>query len=58
MPATGPAGRRSDHQGRRLLAYAVVLCLAGAGLALLAATRAWTLVVEARPAPLPPVRAA
>ena len=39
--------------GRRGLAYAVVLCLAGAGLALYAATRTWNVEVTARPAPLP-----
>nr|WP_232234045.1 Trp biosynthesis-associated membrane protein [Micromonospora chokoriensis] len=42
--------------GRRALAYAVVLCLAGAGLALWAATRSWSVELTLRPAPLPPVR--
>ncbi|MFC4020243.1 Trp biosynthesis-associated membrane protein [Micromonospora sp. GCM10011542] len=44
--------------GRRELTYAVLLCLAGAGLALWAATRGWTVELTARPAPLPPVREA
>jgi uncharacterized membrane protein (TIGR02234 family) len=35
--------------GRRLLAYTVGLCLAGAGLALFAATRVWSVQVTARP---------
>ncbi|SCG42209.1 trp region conserved hypothetical membrane protein [Micromonospora echinaurantiaca] len=42
--------------GRRELTYAVLLCLAGAGLALWAATRTWSVELAARPAPLPPVR--
>ncbi|MGI5519556.1 Trp biosynthesis-associated membrane protein [Micromonospora sp. CA-259024] len=41
---------------RRELAYAVLLCLAGAGLALWAATRSWSIELTVRPAPLPPVR--
>ncbi|MDG4756962.1 Trp biosynthesis-associated membrane protein [Micromonospora sp. WMMD710] len=41
---------------RRALTYAVVLCVAGAGLALWAATRTWSLELTVRPAPLPPVR--
>ncbi|MGC4819984.1 Trp biosynthesis-associated membrane protein [Micromonospora sp. DT63] len=44
--------------GRRQLTYAVLLCLAGAALALWAATRGWSVEVTARPAPLPPVREA
>ncbi|MET8084338.1 Trp biosynthesis-associated membrane protein [Micromonospora sp. NPDC005237] len=44
--------------GRRQLTYAMLLCLAGAGLALWAATRGWSVEVTARPAPLPPVREA
>ncbi|CCH20197.1 Trp biosynthesis-associated membrane protein [Micromonospora lupini] len=43
-------------EGRRQLTYAMLLCLAGAGLALWAATRGWSVEVTARPAPLPPVR--
>ncbi|MEV1157384.1 Trp biosynthesis-associated membrane protein [Micromonospora chokoriensis] len=42
--------------GRRELTYAVLLCLAGAGLALWAATRSWSVELTVRPAPLPPVR--
>jgi hypothetical protein len=41
---------------RRELTYTVVLCLAGAGLALFAATRTWAVDVVARPEPLPPAR--
>jgi len=41
---------------RRQLAYAVILCLAGAGLALYAATRTWLVDVTVRPAPLPALR--
>ncbi|MEU0548089.1 Trp biosynthesis-associated membrane protein [Micromonospora sp. NPDC005979] len=44
--------------GRRELTYAVLLCLAGAGLALWMATRGWSVELTARPAPLPPVREA
>ncbi|MFF3854880.1 Trp biosynthesis-associated membrane protein [Micromonospora sp. NPDC002575] len=51
--AGSPAAR-----GRRELTYAVLLCLAGAGLALWASTRTWAVELAARPAPLPPVRAA
>jgi hypothetical protein len=43
---------------RRELALAVLGCLAGAGLALFAATRTWAVEVVARPAPLPAQRAA
>jgi uncharacterized membrane protein (TIGR02234 family) len=35
--------------GRRLLAYTVVVCLGGAGLALYGVTRVWSVVVTARP---------
>ncbi|RAO21828.1 hypothetical protein LUPAC07_01098 [Micromonospora noduli] len=42
--------------GRRALTYAVLLCLAGAALALWAATRSWSVELTVRPAPLPPVR--
>ncbi|GGO15739.1 hypothetical protein GCM10011576_28020 [Micromonospora parathelypteridis] len=51
------AGERSAV-GRRELTYAVLLCLAGAGLALWAATRNWSVELTLRPAPLPPVREA
>jgi len=40
---------------RRELTLAVVACLAAAGLALLAASRTWTVETRARPAPLPAV---
>ncbi|MBX7264647.1 Trp biosynthesis-associated membrane protein [Micromonospora sp. Llam7] len=50
------AGGARPGAGRREAAYAVLLCLAGAGLALWAATRTWAVEVAARPAPLPPVR--
>ncbi|MDG4788706.1 Trp biosynthesis-associated membrane protein [Micromonospora sp. WMMD1102] len=40
------------------MAYAVLLCLLGAGLAVLAATRTWSVELTARPAPLPPDRTA
>ncbi|WP_434090134.1 Trp biosynthesis-associated membrane protein [Micromonospora carbonacea] len=62
---TGPAtGGETSGAGapaaraRRELTYAVLLCLAGAGLALWASTRTWAVELAARPAPLPPVRAA
>ncbi|SIN09172.1 Trp biosynthesis-associated membrane protein [Micromonospora cremea] len=42
--------------GRRQLTYAVLLCLAGAGLALWASTRSWSVELTVRPAPLPPMR--
>ncbi|MEK8109990.1 Trp biosynthesis-associated membrane protein [Micromonospora sp. M12] len=38
------------------MTYAVLLCLAGAGLALWAATRSWSVELTVRPAPLPPQR--
>ncbi|MER7419234.1 Trp biosynthesis-associated membrane protein [Micromonospora peucetia] len=41
--------------GRRELTYAVLLCVAGAGLALWASTRTWAVELTARPTPLPPV---
>ncbi|MEV4121057.1 Trp biosynthesis-associated membrane protein [Micromonospora sp. NPDC049645] len=50
------SGGERSVVGRRALAYAVVLCLAGAGLALWAATRDWSVELTLRPAPLPPVR--
>nr|MDT0662933.1 Trp biosynthesis-associated membrane protein [Micromonospora sp. DSM 115978] len=43
--------------GRRALAYPVLICLAGAGLAFFATTRVWAVEVTARPAPLPALRA-
>ncbi|MER7443047.1 Trp biosynthesis-associated membrane protein [Micromonospora avicenniae] len=44
--------------GRRELTYAVLLSLAGAGLALWAATRTWSVELTVRPSPLPPERVA
>ncbi len=41
---------------RRPLWYAVLLCLVGAGLALFAATRTWTVETITRSAPLPSLR--
>ncbi|KXK61415.1 Trp biosynthesis protein [Micromonospora rosaria] len=38
------------------MAYAVLLCLAGAGLAVWAATRTWSVEVTVRPVPLPALR--
>ncbi|MEH1099332.1 Trp biosynthesis-associated membrane protein [Micromonospora sp. CPCC 205561] len=49
------AGARAGA-GRRELTYAVLLCVAGAGLALWASTRTWAVELTARPTPLPPVR--
>lgn len=54
-PQAGSGGARPVG-GRRELTYAVLLGLAGAGLALWAATRTWTVELTPRPAPLPPVR--
>jgi hypothetical protein len=42
--------------GRRELTYAVLLCLAGAGLAVWAATRTWAVEVTPRSVPLPALR--
>ncbi|MEU6075199.1 Trp biosynthesis-associated membrane protein [Micromonospora sp. NPDC047074] len=53
--AEAGAGARAVA-GRRELTYAVLLCLAGAGLALWASTRTWAVDLTARPAPLPPLR--
>jgi hypothetical protein len=39
------------------LAACVIVCVVGAGLALFAASRAWTVTLTARPAPLPPAHA-
>lgn len=44
--------------GRREISVAVVVCAAGAGLALFAATRTWWVEVVPRPAPLPATRTA
>ncbi|WP_320067029.1 Trp biosynthesis-associated membrane protein [Micromonospora sp. RTGN7] len=50
VEAGAPAARR-----RRELTYAVLFCLVGAGLALWASTRTWSVELTVRPAPLPPV---
>jgi hypothetical protein len=42
--------------GRRGLVVAVLLCAAGAGLVLLAASRGWAVEVTQRPSPLPELR--
>lgn len=52
--AAGAAAPR-PNPGRRGLTYAVLLCLAGAGLVLFAASRTWTVEVTVRPAPLPSI---
>jgi hypothetical protein len=44
------------NNDRRQLAYAVLSCLAGAGLAVLSTTRTWAVEVTVRPAPLPSIR--
>jgi hypothetical protein len=53
-PGTRPAGEAAGRRPRDF-AYAILLCLGGAGLALLAATRTWTVEVTVRLAPLPPL---
>ncbi|PZG01410.1 Trp biosynthesis protein [Micromonospora deserti] len=53
--ATADAGA-PPAAGRRELTYAVLLSVAGTGLALWAATRTWAVELADRPAPLPPVR--
>ncbi|RKR87139.1 putative membrane protein (TIGR02234 family) [Micromonospora pisi] len=45
---------RPAQPARRQLTYAVLLCLAGAGLALYAATRTWSVEITVRATPLPP----
>ncbi|MEH1169104.1 Trp biosynthesis-associated membrane protein [Micromonospora sp. CPCC 205539] len=56
QPDDGQSSEVRPSVGRRQLTYAVLLCLAGAGLALWAVTRGWSVEVTPRPAPLPPVR--
>ncbi|HEX6497545.1 MAG TPA: Trp biosynthesis-associated membrane protein [Micromonosporaceae bacterium] len=56
MSGTGPASVDQRVGGRRELTYTVLGCLVGAGLALLSASRTWSVEVTARPAPLPPLR--
>lgn len=47
----------TSRRARRAFTLALLLCAAGAGLALYAVTRVWLVEVTARPAPLPPLRA-
>ena len=54
--ATGTEQGARPDAGRRELTYAVLLCVAGAGLAFWASTRIWAVELTARPTPLPPVR--
>ncbi|MFR9777827.1 Trp biosynthesis-associated membrane protein [Micromonospora sp. MS34] len=55
-PTTGaPAATSPPARGRRELTYAVLLCLAGAGLAFWAVTRTWSVELTARGS-LPPTR--
>ncbi|GAB7037797.1 MULTISPECIES: Trp biosynthesis-associated membrane protein [Catenuloplanes] len=55
-PATGrdPVASGPGAGGRRAFTLALLLCVAGAGLALYAVTRVWLVEVTERPAPLPP----
>ncbi|MEV4482306.1 Trp biosynthesis-associated membrane protein [Micromonospora coxensis] len=46
--ASAPRGGAPADRGRRELTYAVLLCLAGAGLAFWAATRTWSVEVVSR----------
>jgi hypothetical protein len=59
-PGTAAAAEAEERArtvaGRRELTYAVLLCVAGAGLALWASTRTWAVELTARPTPLPPLR--
>lgn len=55
-PTRAPAPAVPANPGRRQLTYAVLLCLVGAGLALFAATRTWSVEITIRPAPLSPLR--
>jgi len=51
----GGSGAPGGGADRRGLVAAVVLCVAGAGIALFATTRTWAMTPTRRPAPLPPV---
>ena len=51
---SSPASNGSADCGRRELAVAVLLCAAGAGLALYAGSRTWLVETVTRPAPLGP----
>jgi hypothetical protein len=54
VSASPPEAARSGSGSRGLLT-AVVMCLAGAGITLLAVTRTWSTTLTVRPSPLPPV---
>ncbi|MEV4755567.1 Trp biosynthesis-associated membrane protein [Micromonospora sp. NPDC049559] len=54
--AAGVPGSDARRTARRALTYAVLCCLAGAALALYAATRVWLVELTERPAPLPVLR--
>ncbi|MFI6230700.1 Trp biosynthesis-associated membrane protein [Micromonospora echinospora] len=56
MSARSAVEGNPARAGRRELTYAVLLCLAGAGLAVWAATRTWAVEVTPRPVPLPALR--
>ena len=55
---SGAAPAGVTARGRRELVLAVLACTAGAAVVLFAASRTWAVVVQARPAPLPPLRTA
>jgi LPXTG-motif cell wall-anchored protein len=54
--ARGPLAGAAPHAPRRALTIAVASCALGAALALLAATRTWTVDITARPAPAAALR--
>ncbi|WP_370879383.1 Trp biosynthesis-associated membrane protein [Catenuloplanes indicus] len=57
MPeATAPEVTAPGTTGRRAFTLALLLCAAGAGLALYAVSRVWLVEVTGRAAPLPPLR--
>jgi hypothetical protein len=58
MTGSVAAGGATAAGGPATRAVAVVACVVGAGLALLATSRTWALETEVRPAPLPPLRTA
>jgi hypothetical protein len=57
-PARGTLGGAAPRAPRRALTIAVASCALGAALALLAATRTWTVVITPRPAPAAALRTA
>jgi Tryptophan-associated transmembrane protein (Trp_oprn_chp) len=54
-PAARGSPNSTGSRGRRELAVAVLVCAAGAGLALYAGSRTWLVETIARPAPLGPI---